>query len=469
MINECYKKYISVSYNYKPYTDKMKEPRLYCLLFLMTFLHFGVSAQTNFNPLGQQNIPVQPQRQQQPQNNYQSNQQQSYNEYQKILQEQKQEELKNQPRLQYEKEQNDKLVAQMKPFNDALQSLKDMLSGKQKLSVADAYFFIENAYGGNYITYQDYKEDFKKSVAFIKTWLGQNMLNVKNKDNVNNAIQKFMSEPLTTNIKTGTLETGMSFKTTIHQPYFYDFNDYEAEKDHRSSFVTKIMATGGGQCANMPIVYIALAQMLGIKAYLSYAPNHSFVKYINSKGMIENYEPTSNWKIDDNWYIDDMFVNEDAIKSGIYLDTMNYQQIVADCVMQLADFHARKFGIDDGKFVQDCIEVASKYFPKDNNIDLCNLRMQILKVKLADVIIATRNNYPNKKLTDEYVIANVPKAQQLFKQIKTIEDHKKQLGYDEQPKGLYEEMMKHQEFGGKRQIMKGIDGTQKRNLFQMLK
>jgi len=442
------------------------------VLLVLLFCSNVVCAQGNFNPFnpsgGQYGSALQQQQNTVPAS-YQPRQQQSYNEYQKVLQELKQEELKNAPQLQYEKEQAEKLFAQQKLFNDALKSLKDMLSGKKKLSVADAYFLVENTYGSNYTTYKEYTENLKKSVAFIKAWIKQNKLSLKNKDDVNNTLQKFMSEPLTTSITTGTLETGMSLQTTTHQPYFYDFNDYGAEKDHRSSFVTKVIATGGGQCASMPIVYIALAQMLGVKAYLSYAPNHSLVKYLNSKGIIENYEPTSNWKINDHWYIDDMFVNEEAIKSGIYLDTMNYQQIVADCVMQLADFHARKFGIGDGKFMQECIDVASKYFPKDNNIDLCNLRMQLLKVKLADVITLIRYVRQSPQLSDEYIIADVPKAKKLYQEIKAIEEHKRQLGYDEQPKGLYEEMMKHQEFGGKRQTFKGIDGTQKRNLFQLSK
>jgi hypothetical protein len=433
-------------------------------LYIVFIYPYKLHAQGNYNPFntlgGQYGSALQPGN-----SIYQLPEQQ----YQKILQEQEQQKLKNTSDLQY-KEEKDKLFnTKQKPYYDALQILKDMLSGKKKLSVADAYFIIENTYGSNYLTHKEYNDIFKKSVDFINVWMIENKLSIKNRDDVNNTLQKFMSEKLTTTKVTGTIETGFSTQITTHQPYFYDFNDFDAQKDHRSSFVTKIIATGGGQCASMPIVYIALAQMLDVKAYLSYAPNHSFVKYLNNKGVIENYEPTSNWKINDNWYIDDMFINEDAIKSGLYLDTMNYQQIVADCVIQLADYYARNFGVNTGIFVQQCIDVASMYFPKNNNIELCNLRMQVLKMKLADAISYARYKYNHSVLTDEFIIANDHKAKKLYQEIKAIEEHKRQLGFDEQPKGLYEEMMKHQEFGGKRQIFKGIDGTQKQNLFKTKK
>jgi hypothetical protein len=436
------------------------------ILFLLLKVLYS-NAQGNYNPFnpsgsGQYGSALQTQ---QPQNyniGQTTKNNNTNNELQSILQE---ENLK-----QKQQQQN---IQQINPqallFTNALQTLTNMLTGKQKLSVADAYYIIENTYGNNYITKKEYDNNFTKSVAFIKAWMKQNKLNIKNSSHVNNAIQKFMSEKLFVTVTYGTIETGFSTKTETHLPFFYDYNDYDAEKDHRSSFVTKIMATGGGQCASMPIVYISIAQQLGIKAYLSYAPNHSYVKYMNSDGIIENYEPTSNWKINDNWYADNMFINEDAIKSGIYLDTLNYKQIVADCVLQLADFYGRKFGIQDGTFIQNCIDVASIYFPKNNNIELCNLRMQLIKVKLADVVNYTRHKYKKPQLDDEYIIANVPKAKQLFEQLVAIEEHKRQLGYDEQPKGMYEEMMKQQEFGGVRQNLYGIDGTQKQNLFQISK
>lgn len=349
-----------------------------------------------------------------------------------------------------------------KPLNDALQALKDMLSGKQKLSVADAYFTIENAYGSNYLSYKEYKETISKSVSFIKTWMQQNGYSLANREQVNLAIQKFMSQKLITTMSTGTLETGIKMQKVTHAPYFYDYNDFEAEKDHRNSFVTKCIATGSGQCASMPIVYLSLAQALGMRAYLTLAPQHSFVKYLDNKGIVQNYEPTTNWKINDNWYVDNMFVNEDAKRSGIFLDTINYRQMVAMCVLQLADFYMRKFGAGDGTFVEDCLKTADVYFPKKNSLDWYVVKSEFLKVQLFPILQA--NNI--KDLKD---VGKVPQALQLFKQVQAVEQQLRLLGYDDQPKGLYESLMEHQEFGAQLQKFKGIEGKQKRNLFQVSK
>lgn len=349
-----------------------------------------------------------------------------------------------------------------KSLSDALQTLKDMLSGKQTLSVADAYFIIENAYGSNYLLYKEYKETISRSVSFIKTWMQQNGYSLSNRDQVNLAIQKFMSQKLTTTMSTGTLESGIKTQSITHAPYFYDYNDYEAQKDHRNSFVTKCIATGSGQCASMPIVYLLLAQALGVKAYLTVAPQHSFVKYLDGKGVVQNYEPTSNWKINDNWYADNMFVNEDAKQSGIFLDTINYRQMVAMCVLQLADFYMRKFGTGDGQFVEDCLKTADAYFPKKNCFDWYVIKSEFLRAQLFRILQA--NNI--KDLKD---IGKVPQASQLFKQIQAIEQRLRILGYDDQPKGLYESLMENQEFGTQLQKFKGIEGKQKRNLFLMSK
>jgi len=69
---------------------------------------------------------------------------------------------------------------------------------------------------------------------------------------------------------------------------------------------------------------------------LSFAPQPSFVKYPNAEGQVTNYEATSNCQISDQWYQDNMFISKQAIKSGIYLDTFNQKQVLADCILDLA-------------------------------------------------------------------------------------------------------------------------------------
>lgn len=349
-------------------------------------------------------------------------------------------------------------ISKQQAFQNAFQKLDAMLSGKQKASIADAYYYVESTVDNNYFpSYQSYKALIKKSVDFIKVWMKQNGRNPSDREQVQTAIQKFMSEKLTTFITTGTIETGFKTNLVTHSPFFYDYNDYQAEKDHRNSFATKCWATGSGQCASMPIVYLCLAQSLGVKTYLTLAPYHSFIKYPDNSGKLQNYEPTSNWKITDTWYQQNMFISSKAKATGIFLDTLNTKQIIADCMVNLAVQYMRTLHDPDDSFVLNCLYRANDFFPKKNYLQTYFALSEYYANKL--MLVLKRNN------ADKSQIAQIPEALALFRQMVANEDYIKALGYEEMPKGMYDEMMNEQAMKGKIQIFKGIEGKQKRNLF----
>jgi hypothetical protein len=175
-------------------------------------------------------------------------------------------------------------VKQAKQYSDALQVLKDMLSGKRPLSLADAYFTVENAWGNTYLSEKQFKATIQQSVDFITTWIAQHGMDVHNNEDVHLAIQKFMSERTSVTVTRGTKDKGQRVETMTHAPFFYDYDDNGGEKDFRNFFVTKCFATGSGQCSGLPAVYLCLAEGLGVQAYLTTAPNHSFVKYLDNSG-----------------------------------------------------------------------------------------------------------------------------------------------------------------------------------------
>src|SRR5690606_10776946 len=95
-------------------------------------------------------------------------------------------------------------------------------------------------------------------------------------------IQKFMGD---------TLYIHSNGKRKGHLPYYYDFID-PIGKDRRNYFVTKTLATGSGQCHTLPVVYLLLAEALGVEAYMAYNPQHSFIRFRNNGGSVINYETT---------------------------------------------------------------------------------------------------------------------------------------------------------------------------------
>ncbi len=207
--------------------------------------------------------------------------------------------------------------AKTKGYEEARQSMTAMLSGTKKLSVKDAFFLMENAYGNSYLSYSEFNSIIRNSADFIRKWLIQNGYSLSNNEALNYGIQQFMGKDLSITIKSKENKTGGIPKRIKHSPYFYDFDDFKGEKDFRNYFATKCIATGAGQCSSLPAVYLMLAEALGAKAYLSFAPQHSFIKYPNAKGKLMNYEPTSHWTITDKWYQDDMFITAEAKRNGI--------------------------------------------------------------------------------------------------------------------------------------------------------
>ena len=341
-------------------------------------------------------------------------------------------------------------------YNSALKQLKNMLNGKQKLSVTECYFLIENAYGNCYLSRQEYYSIIKKSTDFIKTYMKEKGLNAHNNEDVNLAIQKFMGEQL--KVSPGKdIEHPTGYKTITHQPFFYDFNDYQGEKDFKNYFLTKCLATGSGQCSSMPAVYLVLAEALGAKAYLTVVPQHSFIKYPDNKKQILNYEPTSNWKLSDKWYQDNFAISSPAMKNRLYLDTLNSRQIVADCLYSLALGYMKKFGVADGKFVRDCIEAAQPQFP------YVNIQGRFIESSMLARMLNASMYYAGLRSYDQ--INRSKDAMSLYAALQKNEELITALGYTPQPAELYNNLLKEHEFKGKIQDSLHISGKQKHSLF----
>lgn len=345
----------------------------------------------------------------------------------------------------------------LQTFENALQQLKTLVKNPHS-TLEQAFYITESAYGKPYLTKQEFSNQINKSVTFIETWMKQNNINPNDNEAKHLAIQKFMSEPLVISESMVSKEHGTILKTKQHLPFFYDYNDYQAEQDYRNFFVTKALATGGGQCNSMPMVYLLLAEKLNAPTYLTFAPQHSFIKYPNNKGDITNYEPTSNWRINDLWYQENLFISPEAIRSGIYLDTLNKQKIIAQCILELATQYTYKMPFGNGEFIKKCLYEASLYYPKHNNINSYFLYSVYLKGSLQNFLI--HNNIANiEQIKDNEF------AYSLQKEYKQNEAYIKELGYQDMPTEMYENMLKQHEDKNKLQQKIKLNGKQKRNLF----
>ncbi len=347
-----------------------------------------------------------------------------------------------------------------KSYSSAFNNIRDMLTGKKSLSVKDAYYEIENAWGDDFLSKTEYDNYIKKSADFINQWLFENGYDIKNNIAQQFGLQKFMTDTLVIGKKKNI--EAPNKPQVVHLPFNYDYQDYKAERDYRSYHVMKTLATGNGQCHNLPLVYVILAEALGAKAYLSHAPIHDFVKYPDNKGNIHNFEATSNWQISDQWYKDYLYIKSTAEKSRIYLDTLNKEEMVADAMIELACSYKQKFGIGDGTFINQCVDFAMNYFPnKDANIYGWLLRQKTTAVKLDRLLL--KNN-----VKDMNQIKTVLGASELLQQLNAITEKIASLGYQELPDKAYEYMVESQDNKGKALDSLQTDNLQRRETFYSL-
>ncbi len=364
-------------------------------------------------------------------------------------------EAKNENPLNTKQEDLEKTLASNK---NALEYIQNQLNGLEELSLTEAYYQVESAYGEPYLTKEQYYSIINESVSFIQEWMNQNNLDPNNPEAVHKAIQQFIGTRQSIKIKKGTEEIVETNKT--HLPFFYDFNDYSGEKDHRNYFVTKALATGTGQCNSLPAIYLILAEQLGVTAYLSFAPHHSFIVYPDANGELNNYETTSHSKLPDQWYKNYLQIKNEAVQSGIYLTPLNKKQIISNLAIDLANGYLKKNGLYDLEFINNCIEVGSSEFLKTNNIYAHLMQ----SAKLANLL---RMNMEMNNIED---VSDIPKNSDTYKlhqKLMRNETYIKSLGYHKLPVNTYNKLIEEQDQKSKKQKEQNIETKEHRNLFSL--
>lgn len=153
-----------------------------------------------------------------------------------------------------------------------------------------------------------------------------------------------------------------------------------------------------------------------------------------------------------------MFINAEAIKSGIYLDTLDTKKVIANCMVDLATEYIRTMPFDDGSFLRDCALSALQYFPHTTNIFTYFIYSSYLKCQL-------RNYLVQHHIANGDGIANYPEAMKLKSAIDQNEAEITRMGYMKQPLSMYEGIMQEHEFKGKAQAGQNIHTKEKHSLF----
>jgi hypothetical protein len=339
-------------------------------------------------------------------------------------------------------------LAATQSYRNSFEILKQF--NPDSFSITKAIYLVENAYNKNAFSYEQFLNSIKQRAEIVKEILKRENLNIKSNTALNYGIQKLFSQP--NNYYNSKIK-----KTISVQPFKYDFNDFMGEKDWRQMFVSKLLQTGKGQCHSMPLLYLAIAEQLGAKAYLSLAPEHSFIQFFDNQNYRYSFETTNGTIISQNWMLQSGFINAPALKNRLYLDTLSQRKLYAHCLADLLFGYEKEFGQD---------EFAEQIWKQIIANDPHNL---IAKQTAANFItqyaLAKINEAGRPSLKD---LPNYPEAyhayQQMIQANKEIDD----LGFQEMPKEAYQSWRKSIDKEKKKQESQEAQQQMKREI-EMLK
>jgi regulator of sirC expression with transglutaminase-like and TPR domain len=123
-----------------------------------------------------------------------------------------------------------------------------------------------------------------------------------------------------------------------NRPFTYDLADPFGQKV-RSKMLSTYVRTRKGNCVSMPVLFLIVADRVGLKVRLAAAPLHLFVRYTDPAGVDHNLEATSGGhEAPLDVYRRNMPMTDRAIRSGLYMRTLSKRETVAQMAASVLDF-----------------------------------------------------------------------------------------------------------------------------------
>lgn len=311
-------------------------------------------------------------------------------------------------------------------YEAAYSEITAMLEGIQDYNFKRAVFLVENAYYDDSLDY----DDFSAQITFLKR-LADNVRTSneysfeydypdREKVLVYASVFKLMMDTIY-------VIEPLQAKVSYHIPFTYDFEDVFGENKWQKMFVSKLLKTSKGNCHSLPYLYKILVEEFGERAHLALAPNHIYIKLQSKKIGMYNTELTSATFPIDAWLMASGYIHLDAIRNGVFMDTLSNKQSLALCLIDLAQSYERKFGKRDG-FEKRCTETALKYYP--NYINALLLKSEILKSDFDQILRQNRAKYPKE-------IFHISEAKALYDEYEALIVQVYKMGFRKMPKQMY--------------------------------
>ncbi|MFM7022313.1 MAG: hypothetical protein ACKOXB_04995 [Flavobacteriales bacterium] len=312
-------------------------------------------------------------------------------------------------------------ISNSKFYVGAAEELQKMLDGKIPMNLKRAVFISENAWYGNTKSYSSFCKQIDQLVWICREVLKQEKLIEQDPVACHYAIQKLFSDTIVVKKADGSLKA--------IPPLHYDFEDFFGEKDYSKFFVLKLLDSKSGQCHSLPLLYLILASEMKVPAYLSIAPNHSFIKYPAGKKMC-NFECTSGAIVSDGWMVGSGYISSMAIRNGIYLAPQTLKETIAQCLNDLISGYQQKFGYDDYVLLNS--QKVLQHYP------MCISAMLTISncVTAYCFRMAEKHRFPSKKEMEQ-----IPELKQRYDLMIDLERDIEALGYIKIPLEEYEKWL----------------------------
>jgi len=229
--------------------------------------------------------------------------------------------------------------------------LKGMLDGSIRYDLKRAVFLTENMFMNGQYDYGKFKEEIANLVQLCRGLAADSAQP--------NPAARFLALH---RLMTDTVRVQYAGQVvSAHQPFTYDFEDFRGQEDWTKMFVTKLLATNTGQCNSMPLLYKLVADELGVKTYISMAPNHTYIQVQDNRGQLHSYETTNGHFTTFSYYMSTGYVKAPALKQRTYLDTLTRNELLACRLFDLASGYTLRHGSD--AFVDKCVALGLRYYP----------------------------------------------------------------------------------------------------------
>jgi len=342
---------------------------------------------------------------------------------------------------------NEAWLEKSKSYRNAFSALSNL--NPDSFSLTKAVYLVENAYLEGRLSYAALDKALSDRAELVKQTLHRDGIDRKGNVALNYGIQQLFQQ--STSFKAGPGQPSITVA-----PFKYDFSDIRGDTDYAKMFVSKAIATGKGQCHSLPLLYLLIAEKLGAKAYLSLAPQHSFVQFVDDAGRVNNFECTNGHLVTDTWMIESGYITTEAMQSKLYLDSLSHRKLYAQMLADLLLGYLHKFPYD---------AFADQVEKRILSINPANLTALIVDANLKTELAMTAIRAAGSPKPED--LPRFPAAFRAYHGMQTAYKKVQDLGYQDMPDEAYKRWLQSFQLAKERQASEELKERQRREIQQL--